>query len=390
MRKLWFAVLALLPFSASAQRAAGAYGAVSGNIVCTDTNLPARLIEVTLASVPDPGALNTGTDKPIARTLSTFQSHLDGSFLIPHVTPGRYYVIAQKPGYLSPVAQYTRDEVERPTPEMRATLEKTIPMVTVAPNQTSTINIALVRAASISGTIKWDDGTPAAGLPVRFKRRNKNGKWVPVSIGGAATDDLGHFHAGGLPAAEYQLSTGLTIDEIFRDTIFGDASSMASQSKQSIAIYFGDTFFEKDAKPLKIGEGEDVSADLSIPVSKLHTLTGALVDARSGHVINAGKVTLWTAQGDEEIVTTDVDNDEPVFRLEFVPEGEYTLRVTGAQDVARQEIPQCAGCIGTRQFKTTVLKSYGTYEAPFVMQTDRANLILPVPAATPAPASGRP
>ena len=389
MRKPLFAVLLFLPFSATAQRGAGFYGAVSGNIVCTDTNLPARLIEVTLMPVPEPPVLNARPDKPVARTLSTYQSHLDGSFLIPHVAPGRYYVIAQKPGYLSPVAQYTRDEVERPTPEMRATLEKTIPAIAVAANQTSTINIALVRAASISGTIKWDDGTPAAGLSVRFRRRDNTGKWVPVSVGGAATDDLGHFHAGGLPAAEYQVSTGLAIDEIFRDAIFGDTSSMASQSKQSIAIYYGDTFLEKDAKPLKIGDGEDVSADLSIPVSKLHTLTGALVDARSGHVINAGKVTLSTAQGNEEIVTADVDNDEPVFRFEFIPEGEYTLRVTGAQDVARQEIPNCAGCIGTRQFKTTVLKSYGTYEAPFVMQTDRANMMLPIPAAT-APASGRP
>ena len=386
--------LVLVPVGGWSQRTVPAYGAVSGNIVCTDTNLPARLISLTLQAVAEPARPGVKPEKPVTRTLSTYQSQLDGSFLIRHVAPGRYYVIAQKPGYLSPVSQFTADEVDHPTREMMTKLEQAIPIVTVAANQTSAINLALVRAASISGTITWDDGTPVADMAINLARQDKTGKWVHIMTGGSITsDDLGRFHAAGIPAAEYRLSTQLAIEEVTRDAIFGGSSGMASRRVQSVAVYFGDTFFEKDAKSLKVGDGEDVTANLVIPAAKLHTLSGSLVDARSGHVINAGKVSLTVAGEHEALASVEVDADEPLFHFDFVPEGVYTLRVTEAHDVTREEVPQCPGCIGTRDFKTTVLKDYGTYEAPFTVQADRSNVILPVPpagAAAPAtPAASR-
>ena len=382
MRMVVAALVMLVPACGSPQRNGAVYGAVSGAIVCSDTNLPARLINITLQPVVEPARAAVKPEKPVARTLSTYRSQLDGSFVIRHVAPGRYFVIAQKPGYLSPVSQFTADEVDHPTRETMAALEQAIPIVTVAGNQTTTINLALVRAASVSGTITWDDGTPVADLALHFARRDKAGKWVNITTGGhSGSDEVGHFRVSGLPAAEYRVSSELTVDEVTRDAIFGDTSGMAMRRKESIPVYFGDTFFERDAKTLKVGDGEDASANLVIPVSKLHTLSGSLVDARSGHVINAGKVTLMIAGEKEALVSTEMDADEPLFHFEFVPEGEYTLRVTGAQDVTREEVQQCAGCIGTRSFKTTVLKEYGTYEGPFVVQADRSNVILPIPAA---------
>ncbi len=401
MRRLLLSLAFLAPFpvatSLPAQHAS-AYGAVSGTVSCVDTNLPARLISITLQPVPPPPnptpapaeaktAKDQKAEKEPTQMLSIHQTHLDGTFFIPRVAPGRYYVIAQKPGYLSPVAQYSREEVEHPTAEMRKILAETLPNVTVSANQTAAIDIRLTRGASISGTILFDDGTPAPDLQLEFKRKDKDGKWVAANLGGhIETDDLGHFHAGGLPAAEYQIHTSLALMETIADHIFGGMSGYAISPKQNIDVFYGDTFFERDAKTLKIEGSEDATADFDIPISKLHSLSGTLVDARTGHVINAGTLEFFLKNPDgteAKIASAWVDEDEPTFRVEFIPEGEYTLRVSEAKDVTREEVALCNGCFGTRQFKETVVKKYGLYEAPYVVQTDAVGVTLSIPALKP-------
>jgi hypothetical protein len=403
MRKLLTALAFLAALPMVAQHAApAAYGAVSGTITCVDTNLPARLINVSLQPIADlligatSGAASSTAPKPDAkpvkgpmRTFSIHQSHLDGTFLIPHVVPGRYYVIAQKPGYLSPVSQYSREQIEHPTPELRKILEETVPNVTVSANQTSPIDIRLTRAASVSGTILWDDGTPAPDLSVSFARKDKDGNWVQTNVSGRVTsDDLGHFHVAGLPPGEYRLSTSLSTADVTTESIFGNSMGYAMNTKENIAIYFGDSFFKRDAKSLKIEDGEAVTADFSISVSKLHTLSGTLIEARTGHVINAGTISFSTPDTEdtkgEEIISAKVEENDPGFHVDFIPEGNYIVKVSDAREVTLEEVPLCDGCIGTRQFKETVLKKYGPYEAPYTIQNDAVGVTFPIPAS-PAP-----
>ena len=394
MRTLWIFSPLLVTSLALGQKPtvkppAPIFGTVSGTIVCTDTGLPARLTDVALDEVKElPPITATEAEKAehvmVLPTKQVFRTHLDGSFLIPHVRPGRYYVIVQKPGYMSPVAMFTREEIDRPTPEIREKIASAIPIVTVDENKTATVNLRLNRAASVSGMIHYDDGTSASGLQLTVQRQNKAGKWVSQSensFGG--TDDLGHYRITGLPAGEYRLSTHLSIDDHFTDRFFGGAQAMRMMTKYELSVYAGDTFREKDAKTLKVDEGQSVALDITVPISKLHTVTGTLVDARTGSVINAGTVKLFTQDDNQEIASTKVEFEDQTYHFEFVPEGEYVVRVADAREVTREYLPVTAA----NQFddlrpKETTVRSYGPYEGPMVVQNDltSANLAMPVKA----------
>jgi hypothetical protein len=390
MRTFVAALALLIPFAAQGQKPTP-YGAVSGTVTCIDNNLPARLIDITLQPVPDPKAPQTARSAGDAgQVLSVHQTHLDGTFLIPRIAPGRYYVVAQKPGYLSPVALYTVEDVEHPSPELRKMMDEVIPQVTVVANQTSSIDLRLARAASISGVVRWDDGSPAPGLSVRLRHKGKDGKWTDTKLASRIfSDDLGRFRAAGLPAAEYQLAVRIESQNHLEQSIFGGrGSTSTSRSVETLYVYFGDTFFRKDAKPIELDDGQDATADLTIPVSKLHTLSGALVDASNGHVINAGSITFNTlpaADGrSEELGAAEVDADDSTFRIEFIPEGTYTVHVQDARDVIRELVPPPAGRVDFPEVKETVLKRYSSFDAPYTVENDAAGITFPLSAAKPA------
>ena len=388
-------VLSALACTASAQRPAQVYGNVTGSIHCTDTNLPAHFATIALQPVrePPPTEAKTASAKDELKssppTLHVYRTHLDGSFQIRNVRPGRYYAVANNPGYLSPVAQFTEEEIDHPTPELRELIAKTVPIITVEPNATSNIVLSLVRAGSISGAVRFDDGSPAAGLYLDFERKDKDGKFVAVSLTTSGPDDQGRFRASGVPPGEYRMHTNLSVTDMQVDGLFGGNHSQTFNTTGGLKVYFGDTFFKKDAKTFKIEGGEEISADITVPASKIHTLTGSLVDARTGHAINAGTVRVFEAGESDSIASVKVSDDEPVFHLEYLPEGEYTVRIKDARDVAREEIAYAPGSFGAQHFKETTLKSYGSYESPLVVQADQTGLLIPIPAlkpGTPAPA----
>lgn len=376
--------------SALAQRASQreVYGAVTGHVSCADTNQPARLTSITLqavAEVAKGAGEKPATEGPAAESnalsLTTYKTRLDGSFFVPRVKPGRYYVVVQKPGYLSPVAQFTREEIDHPNDETRALIAASIPMVTVNANESANVEVRLMHAGTIGGTVRFDDGTGASEMFVSLERRAKDGKWVDTQGGGRSqTDDQGRYRVTGLPAGDYRLLTRLEIDDIKTSAVFGGSRSNWSYTKYELHFYFGDTFRQKEAKVLKLGEGEEApSADFAIPVAKLHSVSGSLVNVRSGRAINAGTVRLFTADDNVETGSAKVEVDEPTFRFDFVPEGEYVVRVEDARDVTR-EIPVLPkGNFGSTEAKEMVLHSYGHYEAPFLVQTDVIGVTLPMP-----------
>ena len=167
------------------------------------------------------------------------------------------------------------------------------------------------------------------------------------------------------------------------DGVFGGNHSVMSSYGAGISVFYGDTFHRKDAKIVKIEEGDELTADITIPVSKIHSISGALTDSRTGHAINAGTIKVFDGDDAEEIASTKVETDEAGFHFEFLPEGEYTVQVRDARDIIREEIPYPPGTLGTARFKETVLKSYQAYSAPLIVQTDQTGLLLPVAAAKP-------
>ena len=365
------------------------YGSVSGVITCTDTNLPARLTPVTLQPVNDRAPLKEGAPKAAEPVLETFQTNLDGTFSIPHVRTGRYYVIVQKPGYLSPTGLFTKAEIEwpaNPMDDVSEAVAKAVPVVTVLANRNAGMDVRLVRAAAMTGTVKFDDGTPAPSQYITVQRKGPKGDWLSTNLGGRRgngwTDDGGRFRIAGLPAGEYRLYTPLEVGQVVTTAIFGTSSSSSGSTKATLNVFFGDTFRRKEAKIYKIDDGQEITADLTIPNSRLHQVSGSLVDARTGRTINAGTIRLKFADDAEQsVASVAIKDDEPVFTLPFVPEGAYTVSVTDARDVTRVPVVYPEGTVGTVAFKETVLKTYGKYDGTLTVQSDITGLTLAIPAS---------
>ena len=146
-----------------------------------------------------------------------------------------------------------------------------------------------------------------------------------------------------------------------------------------LAVYYGDVFLEKDAKPIKLTDGEEYpDADMIIPLSKLHTITGSLVNI-SGQAVNSGKVALYTAADNIEMDAAFVLEDDGTFYIDLVPDGAYIVRVSDAHNVNRQIVrdPQNPNTIEDVQRNT--IATYGDYQGPLQVAGDITGLTITVP-----------
>jgi hypothetical protein len=313
--------------------------------------------------------------------LRLYRTGLDGGYRMLHVRPGSYYVVVKQPGYLSPFALFNNAQLSHPTPEDQQKIAQYLPEVTVLPNNTATMDVHLTRGASLSGTVKFDDGSPDSQTDVNVLQKNSKGTWqrLPL-VSGGGTDDLGHFRITGLLEGNYLLEVRLSVDDQYVNSVLGQATMSSSSFGYQLAYYSGDTARLRDAKPIHLDGSQEMSAaDITIPLSKLHAVSGQIVESGSGRAINSGKVTLvYADEGGEDVASATVERDEPVLRMPFVPEGSYTMKVKDAAEVNREEISNGPGVMPPFHTKETVLRKYGTAEQPLVVTGDMSGVNLTV------------
>lgn len=369
-------------------------GAVTGRVICGDTNLPARIASVTLVPVvdstpPTPRTGNSSSSQPREAATTIAETLLDGTFTIPDVKPGNYYVAVEKIGYLSPFAQLTREDLNHPTQETMALMARLLTPVSVAANRTTTTEVRILKGAAISGTIRFDDGSPDAGAGVRLFHKDKSGKWAGFRIfmlgrpGNSGVDDQGHYRISGLPAGEYLVATDLQLSDIVVDHLFSSSGySSSSNSRFALNIYYPNSTRQRDAKPIKLDDGEEASSvDIEIPLTKLHSVTGSIVEAGTGQAVNAATVALLYPDDNSQLVSTSVGKDD-VFHLYFVPEGKYIVKVTNAREVDREEVPSPRGVFPPTHIVEKKIRDYGPAEQSIAIQTDMTGFIVAVPDKT--------
>ena len=392
------------PLASIAQQPAPT-GTVTGRVLLADTHLPARMASVVLQPIVDltsPAHKPDGKDfKPEPNTTIT-QTLLDGSFTIPNVRPGDYYVIAEKLGYLSPLAQLSREDLNHPTKATADLMAALLTPVTVAANRTSTAEVHLLKGATIAGSIRFDDGTPDAASAVSLLSKDKSGKWsgfrtklLAGPFSGTTTDDAGHFRFSGLPAGEYLLKTALELNEVIVNHIFNENGGTSSSTRYALDIYSGSAMRQRDAKLIKIVNGEaSETNDIEIPLAKLHAVSGTVLEGNTGRIVNAAKVEIHYTDDDAQLVSTEVGKDDNTFHFLYVPEGEYTLKVTNPRDVTREEVPTCpdikSGCLPPTHTEEKTIRSFGPADQPLVLHSDVSGLtiaVLPKPANAAVPAA---
>ena len=156
-------------------------GVVTGHVTLEDTGGPARFVSVTLQPVVAPTTpAVTAKDKEHSEGAVTVSrvvhTTLDGSFLIPSVAPGNYYVMADADPYVSAAGVLTREQMDHPTKEIAQRMAQLLVPVSVASGKTSTAEVRLHRGAVLSGTVRFDDGTPFAAS-VQLLRKDDQGVW---------------------------------------------------------------------------------------------------------------------------------------------------------------------------------------------------------------------
>ena len=99
-------------------------------------------------------------------------------------------------------------------------------------------------------------------------------------------------------------------------------------------IYLGDGMRPRDAKTITLKDGAESNGNnIEIPLAKLHSISGTVLSLETGTPVDAPHVELHNADDDSLDTATDVSSASGQFRFPFVVEGEYTLKVTRAEDL---------------------------------------------------------
>jgi hypothetical protein len=274
--------------------------------------------------------------------MSAAETKLDGSFSIKQVPPGTYYIVAELSGYLSPLSDVAFDETDSPTLEAKRLMREKLPQVTVTGDEEAEVELTLKRGAAISGRVLYDDGSPVVAASISLMRKDKRGHWesVPrVAFGGSqinrlSTDDLGRYRLSGLPTSEYLVSADLSIVTMSATGfLLGRDVLIRPATPSSVSFYLGDTVRRGAGKGLLVPSGEEVSGvDITVPLSKLHSVSGIVVSERDGHPLTMGSVLLIDPSDGSKINQVWLDATTGSFRMELVPEGVYILKVSSAAD----------------------------------------------------------
>jgi hypothetical protein len=382
----WPFLLALLPTLALAQSPTPRpedLGTVTGHITCADTQRPARFAQVSLTPIKISTEETEGLSPTDPGAVGPVHTDLTGAYALTSVPPGQYYLRVDLYGYATPIAQFTTDELKAPTPETQQRIQRAVQIINVAPNSTTEADVTLRRSGSISGTITYDDGSPVINTGIAVARRDANGNFPnPVRIP-FLTGSHGEYEIQSLSAGEYVVQVTLqAIEQRMGLVISVDGkpqnNKLAEEYPFSLPVYSSSAFRSKDAAIIKVEDGQETAdVNLTIPLSRLHEVSGTLL-AKDGHAINEGRIELLFPDTQEQLGSV-LARSDGTFRIPYVPDGEYIIRVTGAGDKTQTEGSTLTDPAAGFRIGNRITHTYGTLQQPLTVHTDIQSLNLTVP-----------
>jgi hypothetical protein len=292
-------------------------GSVTGHVYCADTQKPARFANIRLQPV-EAQEVRFGIRFGRGGGFATAGS--DGSFRITGVSPGEYYVDVMMPGYIQPLRGLLRDLQNLP-PADRDRVTAQLTPVSVAASQTANVQVMIYRGATITGTVSFDDGAPAAGVAMQAfvlpssatGTQSAAGTQQPSFAGFAQTDDRGQFRLTGLADGTY--------------IVFAAPRSI-------FPIYYGNTVERSSAKKLDVHAGDEVpGTDIQIPATGMHRISGVVVSQQDGHALSRASVQLRLGSGNAATISATTASDG-TFIFNAVPDGKFTVQISNAYDPA--------------------------------------------------------
>ena len=357
-------------------------GVVTGVVLCADTGKPARFATVALTAAPKAGEKSDQGDPLPAAEMTV--TDLEGRFRLEAVQPGRYYAFATLDGYLDPALALDPDKLNSLGTDHDRHLysiqqwKDNLVEVTVSVHRAAEISISIQRAAEISGTVTFDDGSPAIGMRFELFRKTATGDWTGVGLSlmdswtiQAVSDSHGHYLVTNLTAGEYKVCTLMPTDS----------------EQASSRVCLGNVYRKKDAKTVKVVAGENATGtDIEIPLSGLHKVSGSATALADAHPISSGTVRLLYADDRELARQTDLD-DNGDFEFDYVPDGKYILAVSGARDEEKKDAGPGNGGAQPQTTQPVPTVMYADKEMPINVLNDVGNLNFTLPLAAPGGAT---
>ncbi len=197
-------------------------------------------------------------------------------------------------------------------------------------------------------------------------------------------DGLSGGLSGGLQGSpqgrENLLRVELSIKRERYDISAGSMSMSNDSDDSMIPVYGGSKLRTADAVPFVLKTGEErPGEDLTVPLAKLHSLSGSIEAAKDGQAVNSGTVTLLSADDRSTAATAHLEHGETSWTMSFVPEGDYLLRASGAADDVFEEIPYPAGTMPPTHPESKTVHSYGEGEMPVHIAGDVEAVAVSVP-----------
>ena len=247
----------------------------------------------------------------------------DGSYEFTDLAPGRYRLLAGKPGFVSVgLGQRTADE-EPVVIELKSG------------QAVERIDITLPRNGTISGRIIDENGEPVEGAQVRVQQvRFSEGRYQFIDVAGSGTrftNDLGRFRVYGVPPGKYFVSAVVGLVDF-------PGPGMVNLPGYAPTFYPG-TPLVSDAQAVPVGLSQDVSGiDFALVATRTVRVTGRAITS-AGDPITGGLTMRPTARSGSAGSATGarIDRLEGTFEFPNVPQGEYVIeafrgRVTNDQE----------------------------------------------------------
>jgi hypothetical protein len=348
----WFLVSSVLLATSSAQKilqpGIAATGTVSGHVVCSDTQRPARFADVYLVPKPDvsPSSKAKSTTSSVLYLIHSTTT-LDGSFTVARVPPGEYYVVPRLAGYVVPIASAKpKTNADNTGYADVGEVLANFSVADVIADRSVELNLSLTRGAVVSGHLLFDDGGPVVRQWVRLTPASGEDPFeANVGLGlsdltvwerNMQTDDEGHFRFAGIPPGKYLVVA--TVESATDQRVTGTLESAhygGYAHGDWLRVYAPGVFRRADAKEIEVkGAETQMNDDIDVDLGKVHAVRGRLISAVDQHPLSFGFVSLKDAADPQAFSTGGIVEPDGTYHLGFVPEGTYTLEITRAADLA--------------------------------------------------------
>jgi hypothetical protein len=311
----------------------------------------------------------------LADSLLSATIDAEGNYAFTGVPPGAYYIRVKAPGYVDPLAAFSPEDLASPDPAIRKKIAAAVPIVIIYDGERARADLVAERGAAISGKLRYDDGSPAAGWTVRAIPAGANTANPLANFLGfdltvidpahsndiATTDDTGAFRLAGLHSGSFVVEARLNAAALDHSpfqpvgstagsflSIVGGASVL---NALKLTVYSGNVTRLSAAKPIQLHAAEEYAgADILVPLHSTYSIAGIVVAKRDGHLVNTGTVQLVaqsdTGKDDPSISLSAAINPDGTFRFDYVPGNTtYSLRALHAADTITLSNTQILGSL---------------------------------------------